>query len=196
MAHQHDHAKDGHLGHTHGPGGHVHAPTNFGAAFAIGIGLNSAFVIVEAIFGVASNSMALVADAGHNLSDVLGLVVAWVAAFSRSAPPSARFTYGLRGSSILAALFNAVFLLVTVGAIGWEAIQRLLHPEPVGGITVMIVAAVGIRGQWLYGVAVCFRPQGRSSIFAAPICTWRPTLRSRSGSWSPACYIVHRLDMA
>ncbi len=88
--------------------------------------------------------MALVADAGHNLSDVLGLLVAWAATILSSRAPSARFTYGLRGSSILAALFNAVFLLVTVGAIGWEAIQRLLQPEPVGGMTVMIVAGVGI----------------------------------------------------
>jgi cobalt-zinc-cadmium efflux system protein len=121
--HDHDHAHDDHKGHAHGPGGHTHAPANFGMAFAIGIGLNTAFVIVETIFGFASNSMALVADAGHNLSDVLGLSVAWVAMILSSRAPSARFTYGLRGSSILAALFNAVFLLVTVGAIGWEAIQ-------------------------------------------------------------------------
>jgi cobalt-zinc-cadmium efflux system protein len=137
-----NHGEHNHAG--HGPGGHVHAPANFGAAFAIGIALNTAFVIAEAIFGIASNSMALVADAGHNLSDALGLVVAWVAVILSKRAPSTRFTYGLRGSSILAALFNAVFLLVTVGAIGWEAIQRLLHPEPVGGMTVIIVAAVGI----------------------------------------------------
>jgi cobalt-zinc-cadmium efflux system protein len=139
-----DHGRHGPAGHAHGPGGHVHAPANFGTAFAIGIGLNTAFVVIEAIFGFTSNSMALVADAGHNLSDVLGLLVAWVAVVLSRRAPSARFTYGLRGSSILAALFNAVFLLVAVGAIGWEAIQRLLHPEPVGGMTVMIVAAVGI----------------------------------------------------
>ncbi len=144
MAHPHDvHPHDDH-GHAHGPGGHVHARANFGSAFAIGIGLNSAFVIVEGLFGYVSNSMALVADAGHNLSDVLGLVVAWVAAVLSKRAPSARFTYGLRGSSILAALFNAMFLLVAVGAIGWEAIQRLLHPEPVAGVTVIVVAAVGI----------------------------------------------------
>jgi cobalt-zinc-cadmium efflux system protein len=99
---------------------------------------------VEAIFGYAGNSMALVADAGHNLSDVLGLVVAWAAVILSKRAPTPRFTYGLRGSSILAALFNAVFLLVAVGAIGWEAIQRLLHPEPVAGVTVMVVATVGI----------------------------------------------------
>jgi cobalt-zinc-cadmium efflux system protein len=141
---QHDHAHDDHAGHAHGPGGHVHAPASFGAAFAIGITLNSGFVIVEGIFGYASNSMALVADAGHNLSDVLGLLVAWIAVILSKRAPSARFTYGLRGSSILAALFNAVFLLVAVGAIAWEAIQRLFHPEPVASVTVMVVAAVGI----------------------------------------------------
>ncbi|MCD0422781.1 cation diffusion facilitator family transporter [Rubrivivax sp. JA1024] len=103
-----------------------------------------AFVIAEAAFGYFSNSMALIADAGHNLSDVAGLVVAWVAAGLSKRPPSARYTYGLRGSSILAALFNAVFLLLAVGAIGWEAIVRLFAPEPVAGITVMVVAGIGI----------------------------------------------------
>src|SRR5664279_3556891 len=108
----HEHAHEHYEGHSHATGAHVHAPASFGRAFAIGIGLNTAFVILEAIFGVASNSMALIADAGHNLSDVLGLIVAWVAVMLSKRAPSARFTYGLRGSSILAALFNAVFLLV------------------------------------------------------------------------------------
>jgi cobalt-zinc-cadmium efflux system protein len=148
-AHDHHGAKPGHDDHDHGHdhshhGGHSHAPTDFGTAFAIGIALNTGFVIAEAALGFASNSMALVADAGHNLSDVLGLVVAWTAAILSKRLPSARYTYGLRGSSILAALFNAVFLLVAVGAIGWEAILRLFKPEPVAELTVMIVAAVGI----------------------------------------------------
>jgi cobalt-zinc-cadmium efflux system protein len=99
---------------------------------------------VEAAFGVLSQSVALLADAGHNLSDVLGLVVAWAAAELSKRAPSRRFTYGLRGSSILAALFNAVFLLVVVGAIGWEAVHRLLNPAPVASGTVMAVAAAGI----------------------------------------------------
>jgi cobalt-zinc-cadmium efflux system protein len=143
--HERDHEHYDHHGeHTHGAGGHVHAPANFGNAFAVGIGLNAAFVIVETIFGLTSNSMALVADAGHNLSDVLGLLVAWVAMGLSKTLPTTRYTYALRGSSILAALFNGVFLLVTVGAIGWEAIQRLVHPEPVASITVMVVAATGI----------------------------------------------------
>jgi cobalt-zinc-cadmium efflux system protein len=116
------------------------------------------FVIVEGIFGYASNSMALVADAGHNLSDVLGLMVAWVAVILSKRAPSPRFTYGLRGSSILAALFNAVFLLVAVGAIGWEAIQRLLHPEPVAGVTVMAVATIGI---FINGITAYLFASGR-----------------------------------
>lgn len=124
--------------------GHSHAPSRFGAAFAIGIGLNAAFVIIEAVYGYASNSMALVADAGHNLSDVLGLVVAWIAVVLAKRPPSPRYTYGLRGSSVLAALFNAVLLLVAVGAIGWEAILRLFNPAPVATATVLVVAAIGI----------------------------------------------------
>jgi cobalt-zinc-cadmium efflux system protein len=101
-------------------------------------------VVVEAIFGFLSNSVALLADAGHNLGDVLGLAVAWLASELVKRAPTARFTYGLRGSSILAALFNATFLLLTVGAISWEAIRRLGAPEPVAGETVMVVAAVGI----------------------------------------------------
>jgi len=101
-------------------------------------------VIVEAGYGFASQSMALVADAGHNLSDVLGLVVAWIASVLVKRAPSPRFTYGLRASSILAALFNAVFLLVATGAIIWEAILRLIDPAPVAGVTVMVVAGIGI----------------------------------------------------
>ena len=144
--HDHDHADHGHGdhgGHAHGPG-HAHAPASFGKAFAIGIALNVGFVAVEATYGVLANSVALLADAGHNLSDVLGLVVAWVAMALAKRAPSARYTYGMKGSSILAALFNAVFLLVAVGAIVWEAIQRFGEPAPVAGKTVMIVAAIGI----------------------------------------------------
>jgi cobalt-zinc-cadmium efflux system protein len=127
-------------------------------AFAIGIGLNTAFVVVEAIYGFASGSMALVADAGHNLSDVLGLVAAWTAAVLSQRAPTPRFTYGLKGSSILAALFNAVFLLVAVGAIGWQAILRLFNPEPVAGVTVMVVATIGIA---INGVTAWLFASGR-----------------------------------
>ena len=122
----------------------MHAPASFGTAFAIGIGLNLTFVAVEFGYGVLANSVALMADAGHNLSDVLGLVIAWMASVLTRRAPSSRYTYGLGGSSILAALFNAMLLLVAVGAIAWEAVLRLFHPEPVASGTVMIVAAVGI----------------------------------------------------
>jgi len=124
--------------------GHDHAPADYGRAFLIGIVLNLGFVAVEAFYGMLSNSVALLADAGHNLSDVLGLLLAWGAATLTKRKPSAHFTYGLRRSSILSALFNAVFLLVAIGAISFEAVQRLGDPQPVAGRTVMAVAAVGI----------------------------------------------------
>ena len=143
MPHAHDHhERDEH--HDHGGLGHVHVPASFGKAFAVGMGLNTAFVVLEVLFGIASNSVALLADAGHNLSDALGLGVAWAAVILAKRRPTARFTYGLGGSSILAALFNAVFLLVVVGGLSWEAIQRFWEPEPVDGKTVMLVAACGI----------------------------------------------------
>ena len=124
---------------------HHHAPTSgHGRAFAWGIGLNLGFVLIEASFGVLANSMALLADAGHNLSDVLGLVVAWVAVVLARRPPSARFTYGLRAGSILAALSNALFLLIAVGWMAWEAVGRLSHPEPVAEMMVIAVAGIGI----------------------------------------------------
>ena len=142
---RHDHGADRHdHEHDHGGLGHVHAPASFGKAFAIGIGLNTALVVAEAVYGYLGNSTALMADAGHNLSDVLGLVMAWAASVAAKRAPSGRFTYGLKGASILAALANAVFLLVATGAIGWESILRLYEPEPVAGLTVMVVAAIGI----------------------------------------------------
>lgn len=141
-AHRHDYA--GHDHHDHGGAGHLHAPASFGKAFAIGITLNTALVVAEAVYGYLGNSTALMADAGHNLSDVFGLLVAWAASIASKRAPSGRFTYGLRGSSILAALANAVFLLVATGAIGWESIQRFRDPEPVASVTVMVVAAIGI----------------------------------------------------
>lgn len=142
--HDHDHHGHDHDGHNHHGGGHVHLPASFGRAFAAGIALNAGFVLVEVVYGFLSHSVALLADAGHNLGDVLGLLVAWTASVLVRRAPSARFTYGLRSSSILAALFNAVFLLLTIGAISLEAIQRLTRPEPVSAVTVMVVAAIGI----------------------------------------------------
>jgi cobalt-zinc-cadmium efflux system protein len=144
--HEHDHQDHSgyeHSGHSHGVG-HAHPPAGFGTAFAVGIALNAGFVALEAAFGVVGHSVALLADAGHNLSDVLGLLVGWIASILVKRAPTARFTYGLAGSSILAALFNAVFLLVVIGGLSWEAIGRLFHPEPVAGGTVMAVAAIGI----------------------------------------------------
>ena len=141
----HDHAGHSHDHDAHAQGGaHVHAPASFGKAFAIGIALNFGFVVIEAVYGLMSNSVSLLADAGHNLGDVLGLGVAWLASVLAMRAPTERFTYGMRGSSILAALFNAVFLLVTVGGLSWEAIRRLGTPEPVAGKTMMAVAAIGI----------------------------------------------------
>lgn len=133
----------GHSHHDHAHG-HQHRGDRFGRAFAIGIALNLGFVIVEAVFGFTANSMALLSDAGHNLSDVLGLFVAWGGGALALRESSARFTYGLKKASILAALANALFLLIAVGAIGLEAIRRLFHPEPTHGGVVMIVAGVGI----------------------------------------------------
>jgi cobalt-zinc-cadmium efflux system protein len=116
----------------------------FGRAFAIGVLLNSAFVLIEAAFGVLSGSMALLADAGHNLSDVLGLLIAWGAAVMAARPANARFTYGYKASSMLAALANAGLLLIATGAILLETIDRLFAPQPVAGMAMIVVAGVGI----------------------------------------------------
>jgi cobalt-zinc-cadmium efflux system protein len=134
-------------GHSHSAGhshhGHTHT-AGHGRAFVIGIALNLGFVIIEATYGILADSMALLSDAGHNLSDVLGLAIAGGAALLAKRGRSERFTYGLRSSSILAALFNALLLLVAVGGIVWESIDRLVNPAPVAAFTVMIVAGIGI----------------------------------------------------
>jgi cobalt-zinc-cadmium efflux system protein len=130
--------------HDHDHHHHAHGRIDFGRAFAWGTMLNLAFVAVEGSAGFLTDSVALLADAGHNLSDVLGLLVAWAGAEIAKRPASKRFTYGLRGSSILAALTNSVLLLAAVGAIAWEAIRRFADPPPVHGGTVMAVAAAGI----------------------------------------------------
>jgi len=112
--------------------------------FALATALNLAFVVIEGVYGFLSNSMALLADAGHNFSDVLGLIAAWAASVLAQRGPTQRYTYGLRSSSILAALLNAIILLIAVGGIAVEAVQRLFAPEPVGGLTVIIVAGAGV----------------------------------------------------
>jgi cobalt-zinc-cadmium efflux system protein len=150
--HPHDHGPGGH-GHSHDHpgasrfgGGHHHheAPAGFERAFAIGVALNLSFVLAEAVFGLRAHSLALLADAGHNLSDVLGLSLAWAASVLARRGPTPRFTYGLRRFSILAAIANAGLLLIAVGAIAIEAVQRFGRPAPVASGTVMIVAAIGI----------------------------------------------------
>ena len=126
------------------PNNHDHVPTDYSRAFAYGVALNVGFVIVEAAFGIISGSVALLADAGHNLSDVLGLLLAWGANYLMLRKPTERRTYGWRKSSILAALINAVILLIALGGIAWEAIQRFSEPVPVAGKTVIFVALVGV----------------------------------------------------
>ena len=145
MTKTHDHDDHDHHAHEHHHGaGHAHAPTNFGHAFAIAAVLNIVLVITQVIYGVLANSVALLADAGHNFGDVLGLLLAWGAHSMARWQPTKRYTYGFRSASILAALLNALILMVATGAIAWEAIQRLSEPGEVGGVTVMIVAAIGI----------------------------------------------------
>ncbi len=117
---------------------------NHNKAFGFGIALNIIYIVVEVIFGLLVSSMALIADAGHNLSDVLGLLLAWGATFLARTLPTKKRTYGLRKSTILAALFNALILLIAVGAISIEAIRRLITPQQVQGSTMMIVAGIGV----------------------------------------------------
>ncbi|TCP33315.1 cation diffusion facilitator family transporter [Sphingomonas sp. BK235] len=147
MGHGHHHAHaHAHHHHDHDSHGHHHhaPPERWDRAFAIGIGLNLAYVVAEGAAGLAFGSMALLADAGHNLSDVLGLAVAWGGATLARATPSKRFTYGLKGSTILAALANALLLLVAIGAIALEAVHRFGAPQHVPGLTVSLVAGAGI----------------------------------------------------
>ena len=156
----HSHAAHSHAGHAHGALGHVHA-ASFGMAFAVAIGLNALIVVAELLSGWVGHSVALLADAGHNLSDVLALCAAFAASrFGRRAP-SARFTYGLGGTSILAALFNAVALLVVTGALGLAAIQRLFAPQPVAATLVMAVAGAAILGN---GVSALLLARGEGDL--------------------------------
>lgn len=138
MAHHHSH------NHSHGSHEHHHTPANYNRAFIIGLVLNVSFTIAEFFFGFLANSVALIADAGHNLSDVLGLLLAWLGIWLSRRQPSHQKTYGWRKSSIVAAFLNAVFLLVVTGGIAWEAIQRFFHPDDVQGSIIIAVAAIGI----------------------------------------------------
>jgi cobalt-zinc-cadmium efflux system protein len=143
MAHNHDHHDHAH-DHSHGHVGHSHAPDHFGFAFAAGVALNTAFVIAELVFGYAANSLALISDAVHNFSDVISLLLAWAALWLARKQPTQQHTYGYRRASILAALVNAGLLLIAVGGIAVEAINRIQEPAAVAGWTVVVVAALGI----------------------------------------------------
>ena len=138
--HSHHHHHDHHHHHHHQPS----SPAGYNRAFLIGTVLNVVFVVIEAGFGLMTNSLALLADAGHNLSDVLGLVLAWGASYLVQRPPTRQYTYGLRRTSILAALINATVLMLAMGGITWEAIQRLQNPAPIPGATLIWVAGVGV----------------------------------------------------
>jgi cobalt-zinc-cadmium efflux system protein len=146
----HDHAHAHHDGHDHHDHGHV--PRDFGRAFALGIALNTGFVIVEAFYGWQASSLALLADAGHNLSDVAGLVVAWAALAAAKLKATERNTYGWRRGSILAGFVNAAVVLLAMGSLAWEAAWRLQNPEPVAGMTMIVVAAVGVAVNGLTAV--------------------------------------------
>lgn len=146
-SHEADHVHDDHNhshGHSHGAGGHSHAPTSFGTAFAIGIALNAAYVAAQLFYGVAAHSVALLADAVHNIGDVLGLIMAWGAIRLATRQPTQTRTYGWGRGTILASLGNAVVLLLGCGAIAIEAVQRFAHPQPVAAGVVVWVAAAGI----------------------------------------------------
>lgn len=123
---------------------HHHAPPDYSRAFAVGVVLNVGFVVVEATYGVLSGSLALLTDAGHNLSDVMGLLLAWGAAALAKKRPSSRRTYGYSRATIIASLFSGLLLMGAVGAIGWEAVNRLMDPSAPAGKTIMIVAAIGV----------------------------------------------------
>jgi cobalt-zinc-cadmium efflux system protein len=138
-----------HIGHSHSGHDHHSLPADFGKAFAIGIALNVTYVILQALFGLAAHSLALLSDAGHNLSDVFGLLLAWAATMLARKRPTAHYTYGLRRSTILASLANATLLLVAIGCITWEAIRRFGAQEHVAGTTVVWVAACGVAVNWL-----------------------------------------------
>ena len=142
--HDHDHGGHDHHHHDHGHHGHSHAPKDFGLSFAVGVGLNTGFVLIEVLVGLSSHSLALLADAGHNFSDVMALLMAWGASIMARRAPSARRTYGLRKGTILASLGNAVLLLIAVGIIASESARRLMEPTAIATLPVMITAGIGV----------------------------------------------------
>jgi cobalt-zinc-cadmium efflux system protein len=143
MTHHHHHSHSRH-NHDHRSDERHHLPANYNRALIVGLVLNSGFVLLEIVFGLLANSVALIADAGHNLSDVLGLLVVWIASWLSRRQPSRRKTYGWRKSSIVAAFLNAAFLLLVTGGISWESVQRFFNANNVQGATIIWVAAIGI----------------------------------------------------
>jgi len=160
QGHGHDHSHSHGHSHAHGHShSHTHAPVaGHGLAFAIAVALNVAIVVIQAVYGVLAHSTALLADAGHNLSDVLGLLLAWGASWLATRRPSARYTFGYGSSSILASLANAALLLFACGVIVAEAIGRLINPAPVAGLAVFVVAAVGMV---VNGISACLFMRGQ-----------------------------------
>ncbi len=165
MSHDHDHHGHHHgHGHPHGGGGHHHhhhgAPSSRG--FALALVLNGVFVVVELAYGLLDSSMALVADAVHNLGDVAGIAIAWFATVLARRRPTPQRTYGFRKATVLAALANAMLLLLTVGAVAWESVHRLWAPQPVPGLTLVVVAAIGVA---INGVsALAFMGEGQHDV--------------------------------
>lgn len=145
------------MSHTHSHS-HTHSTPDYGKAFATGITLNLIYIVIELLYGLTSNSMALVADAGHNLSDVLGLVLAWGASYLAKSAVTNSHTYGMRKSTVLAAFLNALILLIAVGAISVEAVRKMINPEPIAGSTMMIVAGIGVL---INGVTAMLFMKGR-----------------------------------
>ncbi len=137
---------------------HTFELKNYNNAFFIGIALNILFVIAEVIYGITAGSLALISDAGHNLSDVMSLVASWIAVYLGRKKPTKKFTYGLKKTTVLAALFNAIILLIAIGGIMWEAIRRVIHPVNVNGKTVIIVALIGVI---INGITALFFFSGR-----------------------------------
>jgi cobalt-zinc-cadmium efflux system protein len=129
------------MSHSHS---HSHTPKNYNLAFAIGISLNIIFVLIEASYGVIADSLALIADAWHNLSDVVSLLLAWGANYLASRPATDKRTYGLRRATIMASLLSAILLLFALGGIAWEALERLFEPSPANGLVIIVVAAIGV----------------------------------------------------
>ena len=129
---------------SHSHSHHHHEINNYNRSFAIGISLNVIFVIIEVTYGLLADSMALIADAGHNLSDVMSLILAWGASYLATRHPTHKRTYGLRKVTIMASLLSALLLLVALGGIAWESVERLSSPQPVDGVIIIVVAAIGV----------------------------------------------------